>query len=86
MHVAEKTELKHMPVEPFIGLKNERSEQSRKPHKTFKVEKYICVTIKSDDFTACIMSDQTKTCFIEALGLVEADVNSCTKKINDGFE
>ena len=85
LHVAEKIESKHMPVEPFIGLKNERSEQSRKTPKTFKVEKYICVTIKSDDFTTCLRSDQTKTCFTEALELVEADVNSCIKKLNDGL-
>ena len=60
LHVAEKTESKHMPVELFIGIKNVRSKQPKNTTKTFKVEKYIWCDNKSDDFTACLWSDQTK--------------------------
>ena len=54
LHVAEKTESKHMPVKLFTGIKNERSKQPKKPPKTFKVEIYIWCDNKSDDFIACV--------------------------------
>ena len=66
LHVAEKIESKHMPVELFIGIKNVRSKQPKNTTKTIKAEKYIWCDNKSDDFTACLRSDQTKMCFSEA--------------------
>ena len=85
LHVAEKIESKHMPVELFIGIKNVRSKQPKNTIKTFKVEKYIWCDNKSDDFTECLRSDQTKTCFNEAEKLVEADVSSSILKFNEGL-
>ena len=52
LHVDEKTESKHMPVELFTGIKNERSKQPKKPPKTFKVEIYIWCDNNSVDFIA----------------------------------
>ena len=86
LHVAERIESKHIPVELFIGIKNERSKQSKNPPKTFKVEKYIWCDNKRDKaFIACIRSDQNKTCFSEAEELIEANVSSSILKFNEGL-
>ena len=85
LHVAEKIESKHMPVELFIGIKNERSKQPKNPPKTFRVEKYIWCDNKSDEFIACLRSDQTKTYFSEAKELIEANASSSILKFNEGL-
>ena len=46
LHVAEKIESKHMLVELFIGIKNERSKQPKNPLKHLKLKNTFGVTIK----------------------------------------
>ena len=69
----------------LLELKTKDRSNQKTHLKHLKLKKYIWCHNKSDDFTACLWSDQTKTCFSEAEELIEADISSSILKFSEGL-
>ena len=84
LSIVPKIDSKHMPVKMSLKLPSTVSGTDAKP-KTYKVQKYIWNTEKSQQYFDTCSSDDVSSLFKDAVGLIDVDIEAALSKFTDGI-
>ena len=84
LSIVPKIDSKHMPVKMSLKLPRTVSGTDAKP-KTYKVQKYIWNTEKSQQYFDTCSSDDVSSLFKDAVGLSDVDIEAALSKFTDGI-